>query len=194
MDAQTNIADETLGFYSDLAYGNGTLVAVGGAYADRFTLSVSEDGGYSWTEIDLPEAETTPYSRLDSVAYNEGLWMVTSNRTKMYQSTNGLDWDVVTTEDAPFALHLLGAHHGLFFGVYNTLLRSENGIDWTVLHAIPDGQNLTAMTTQRWGGGMIHTFVLLSLISCNGTDSTAETPDENIVESSHGEDTRHLLR
>ena len=151
LDVQTNVADETLGFYEDLAYGGGTLVAVGGSYADRFTLSVSQDEGYSWTEIELPEAETTPNSRLDSVAFNDGLWMVTSNRSKMYQSTNGIDWNVVTTEDAPFALELLGAHHGHFFGLYNNdLIRSENGIDWTVLHPIPEGYTVTAMTSERW--------------------------------------------
>ena len=54
LDGQTNVADETLGFYEDLAYGDGTLVAVGGSYADRFTLSVSQDEGYSWTELTYP--------------------------------------------------------------------------------------------------------------------------------------------
>ena len=123
----------------------------GGTYADRFTLSVSQDDGYSWTEIELPETETTPNTRLDSVAFNDGLWMVTSNRSKMYQSSNGLDWNVVTTEDAPFALELLGAYHGHFFGLYNNdLIRSENGIDWTILHSIPEGYTVTAMTSERW--------------------------------------------
>ena len=101
--------------------------------------------------IDLPEAETTPNSRLDSVAFNDGLWMVTSNRSKMYQSTNGLDWNVVTTEDAPFALELLGAYHGHFFGLYNNdLIRSEKWNRLDGFTSIPEGYTVTAMTSERW--------------------------------------------
>lgn len=79
---RTSLAQGTC--LSDVCYGNGTFVAVGGEYAKGRILSSPD--GLTWTEV--PTAVTEDFR---GVAFGNGLFVAGAG-TKVLTSTDGMSW------------------------------------------------------------------------------------------------------
>lgn len=145
----TGVTATEPGWLQDLAYGNGTWVAVGTHYADAagFTgeIQYSKDDGSTWHAVALGEDES-----LFGVCWNGSKWVAVGEKrssgmgsariqARVYTSPDGVAWAM---GDAPVAATLNGVAwgHGAWVavgasnpagGVPNAVvLRSETGETW----------------------------------------------------------------
>lgn len=109
------------GFFSGIAYGNGTLVAVGSAG----TIATSRDGTV-WRDVSPPV-----YAAISKVRFlNGGFWATMGGN--LLRSADGLGWTVVTTGANELAD--IAFKEGVYVAVGNgQVARSIDGINWNVV-------------------------------------------------------------
>ncbi len=142
--------------YADVAVGEGgVLVAVGGN--DRYTLSVSNDGGATWADQSLAEAQ---YARLNGVAYANGWWLASGDNNAHARLLRSADAQAWTELDEDW--RVLGAVGGWFVGVRydwstetTAVARSRDGVDWSPVFTTEPGRALRALAAERWSAGEV---------------------------------------
>jgi len=151
-DAPSVLYDETIGNLDDIAYGDGLLIAVGGAYANQQTISISSDGGYSW----IDQTASSGTGHLDSIAYGNGIWVAhgeSSTDYAMYRSYDGFTWEPLPEFGHWDGYRLLGSHNGWFFGIdrsNSALYRSNDGENWEEMLLFPEGMSVITMAAEQW--------------------------------------------
>jgi len=109
----------------DVAFGDGTWVAVGAAG----DCTISSDGGVTWTEKD----DQFGASGILCVAYGAGRWVIGTLGKAAYSTDGGLTWTL--SAEAPNVWELIYVQSlGLFVGVggaAGTISTSPDGETWT---------------------------------------------------------------
>lgn len=138
-------------WFNDIAYGNGTFVAVGTGYTGGPIVSVSPPGygeGEHWYRYYTPIA--TQYSMLERIAYGNGLFVAvgwesdgtySQGRMLVVTSPDGFTWTQQTLPSNPFGSPndtflngiVFNSVTGLFFAVGGAgrIFSSPDGIVWT---------------------------------------------------------------
>ena len=152
-DPETVIEDETLGILTAVAVGEGLLVAVGGT--DAYVISTSADGGVTWTDQLSPGS---PYARLQSVFYNNSVWLVgghNSNDGWLLRSFDGYNFEIITSINSRYML--LGESNGWFVAYQwssatseATLYRSQDGETWENVYTFPEEIRPVSMASEKW--------------------------------------------
>ena len=125
------------------------VVAVGGA--NQYTISTSDDGGYTWTDQSWASSE---HASVSSVAFSNGVWIARGDNNDdwpMYRSTDGYDWQSIVTMQ--YGLQLLGTHNGWFISMrWGVVYRSQDGENWEEIHVLPEGIGHVSMAAEYWSG------------------------------------------
>jgi RHS repeat-associated protein len=93
-DSGVNFISE--GLHGVAGDGMGTVVAVGGAWLSRIT--VSRDHGNSWNAVNLTPFGG-PWGKLYDVAYGDGIWIAVGSGTVLASTTNGATWTKISSDD-----------------------------------------------------------------------------------------------
>ena len=81
------------GVIHDFAFGNNTLVAVGGHIGDPL-VALSTNNGTSWTVINI-ESQTESNNNPTAIAFGNGMFITTLISGGIFQSENGTNWTEV---------------------------------------------------------------------------------------------------
>lgn len=134
-----------------VAHGGGRVLAVGGWGGNRYTATVSNDGGSTWAHTHWNEG---PYRRLQSVSWFNNRFIVTGSHAGscMFETTDGIQFTpLAPPPGAGYCPVLLGVFNAALFafrrinGQPGELLRSVDGTTWTVVHSVPAGQRVYSM-------------------------------------------------
>lgn len=134
------------------AWAGDTIVAVGGD--DRLLMTWSQDGGQTWEEQSFCAER---YARAERVAHNGTRWLATANTNScanVWTSNDGSTWTPQPDADARPAV--LGVVGEAFIGAQtpwgqpSELLRSEDGLTWSVLATAPEGVGFAALASETW--------------------------------------------
>ncbi len=118
IDASTNFSGYNL---QDVAYGNGTFVAVGGSGL----IAISTDNATNWSD------ESEGSSNWYGIAYGNGTFVAVGVGGRITRSTDGQTW--IDETEAVADLYDITYANGWFVavGVGGTTLRSSDGQTWT---------------------------------------------------------------
>lgn len=149
-----------------VAYGEQTVVAVGGGCAPTCTSRIVTFDGRSWHEADASEGK----GRLNAVAYGDGVWVAVGSTPPILRSTDGgRTWTPAGKIAVPEGLRAVA--HGnvggrpLFVAVGDgyTRVSSPDGLAWTNLHeadgtteafrAVAIGNDVAVAVGGRTGAG-----------------------------------------
>ncbi|WP_020602272.1 putative Ig domain-containing protein [Spirosoma spitsbergense] len=132
---------------SDVAYGAGTYVAVGG---DDGLIRISTDG-ITWTN---QVAGTNSANGLSAIIYATGKFVAVGNNGRTLTSTDGLTW---TTQVSGTSTVLQGITYGggqfVAVGFGGVILTSPDGITWTARTADQAGNVTLQFQDVTYGGG-----------------------------------------
>ena len=115
---------------TDVAYGNGTFVAVGReVYSSR--AAYSTDNGRSWKAVKLPDN----YGYLDHVIFGNNTFVATASQNgSIMRSTNGISWEEARNPgiDVPNIVDIaFGNGRFVAVGYEGLLAYSTDGARWT---------------------------------------------------------------
>lgn len=169
---------------SDVAYGNGILVALGsngiGDNADKFNaMSYSEDGGQTWTAVAITGLGDFAY--LQGAAFGSGRFIAVTAHGHVITSTNGKAWTIALEAEAHSDIFFPNNFQSVVYGngVFLVLGQrdnvsctwiSEDGLTWS--EARPSDYPFLV------GGRLVHvkdTFYLLGGDNVAMSTGTGET-------------------
>jgi hypothetical protein len=150
---------DPLANYTDVTYGNGSFVAVGGEFADVVPILTSVDG-VKWNTHSYGT-----YVRLSGVAFGNGIYVAMGKERTVCISTNGSNWAVNNSGLNDPTSICFGNGRFVAYGNPGNVMISTNAVNW-IAHDL----GITSGGTLAFGKG---TFVLagsngLLLTSTNG--------------------------
>jgi len=132
---------------SDIAYGNGMFIAVGGNYGK---MATSTDNGVTWTAVSDSKLGNTEYDSIYAIVYENNIFIAGGRNGKMATSSDGATWTAVS--DSTFendAIYTIAYNNKMFVagGSNGKIATStDNGVTWTaVLDSKFDYENINAI-------------------------------------------------
>lgn len=166
-DAGGNAIGE--GLHGVAADGMGTVVAVGGAFSSRIT--VSHDYGQSWSAKNLSDFGG-PWGKLYGVAYGQGRWLAVGSGCILLSNDGGTSWSKESSDSVESITYGNGRW-------VRTAMSPINEVSWAPVHHLQWQKSKIGSTTGstyfRWARGCAFFDGLFVAVGEYGDIWTSET-------------------